>query len=525
VRPRAQAWQIAWIALLALTLVVVLAIRLRLLEVPLERDEGEYAYAGQLLLQGVPPYQLAYNMKFPGTYAAYGLLMAVFGQTTRGVHLGLLLVNAASIALLFLLARRLVGLRAACAAAATYAVLSVSPSVQGFAGHATHFVVLPVLGGALLLLGARERNSLGLLGVSGVLFGLGVLMKQPGAAFVLFAVAVLLSLDSTERLDLRARLMRSSALLAGAALPFALTCLLLWQAGVFPNFWFWTFQYAREYGSQTSLAVGTENFVFAIKYVVGAEALLWVLAGIGTVICVAGWKSGSHKFLLVLLVAGALAVCPGFYFRPHYFILLLPAVALLVGVAANWQPGRFAVIPLLVVAAGLALPLAAHRDFFFKLSPEAASRHAYGLNPFPESVRIAEFLRENSSPDETIAVLGSEPQIPFYANRRSATGYIYTYGLMERHQYAAWMQEEMAREIEAARPKFVVIVSVAASWLRRPDSGETLMDWFKEYSARELEPVGYVGILLPERTEYFLPFADESLTRTETYVTIWQRKL
>ncbi|MBA2431198.1 MAG: hypothetical protein H0V56_03690, partial [Chthoniobacterales bacterium] len=140
-RPRGQALQIGWLALLALTLVVVLAIRVRLLEVPLERDEGEYAYAGQLLLQGVPPYQLAYNMKFPGTYAAYALLMAVFGQTTRGIHLGLLLVNAATIALLFLLARRLVRLPAACAAAATYAVLSVSPSVQGFAGHATHFVV------------------------------------------------------------------------------------------------------------------------------------------------------------------------------------------------------------------------------------------------------------------------------------------------------------------------------------------------------------------------------------------------
>lgn len=37
---------------------------------PLERDEGEYAYAGQLMLQGIPPYQLAYNMKLPGTYAA-----------------------------------------------------------------------------------------------------------------------------------------------------------------------------------------------------------------------------------------------------------------------------------------------------------------------------------------------------------------------------------------------------------------------------------------------------------------------
>src|SRR5689334_3555786 len=81
-----------WFFILA-TLLFVDVIRLRLLDIPLTRDEGEYAYAGQLLLQGVPPYEAAYNMKLPGTYLAYALGMAVFGQTIHGVHLTLLLVN------------------------------------------------------------------------------------------------------------------------------------------------------------------------------------------------------------------------------------------------------------------------------------------------------------------------------------------------------------------------------------------------------------------------------------------------
>ena len=45
-----------------ITLLVVIAflaiVRLRIASVALERDEGEYAYAGQLILQGVPPYRL-----------------------------------------------------------------------------------------------------------------------------------------------------------------------------------------------------------------------------------------------------------------------------------------------------------------------------------------------------------------------------------------------------------------------------------------------------------------------------------
>ena len=66
------------------TILLVVVVRFRLLDLPLERDEGEYAYAGQLMLQGVPPYQLAGNMKFPGTYGAYAIIMAVTGERADG---------------------------------------------------------------------------------------------------------------------------------------------------------------------------------------------------------------------------------------------------------------------------------------------------------------------------------------------------------------------------------------------------------------------------------------------------------
>src|SRR5215471_12871931 len=96
----------AWV-LLGLILLLIISIRVRLREMPLERDEGEYAYAGQLILQGVPPYKEVYNMKLPGTYAAYAIIMAVFGQTPAGIHLGVMLVNVASIILMFLIGRKL----------------------------------------------------------------------------------------------------------------------------------------------------------------------------------------------------------------------------------------------------------------------------------------------------------------------------------------------------------------------------------------------------------------------------------
>ena len=96
-----QGIQLCWWILLAVVVAVVVFIRIHFLAIPLERDEGEYAYAGQLMLQGIPPYQLAYNMKFPGVYAAYALIMAMFGQTSVGIHLGLLILNISSTVVIF----------------------------------------------------------------------------------------------------------------------------------------------------------------------------------------------------------------------------------------------------------------------------------------------------------------------------------------------------------------------------------------------------------------------------------------
>ena len=93
-------------------------------------------------------------------------------------------------------------------------------------------------------------------------------------------------------------------------------------------------------------------------------------------------------------------------------------------------------IPLFLLGVALSLPIFGDKKIFFEVSPVDASRMIYPENPFVESIRIADYLREHTSPNDTIAVLGSEPQIYFYSHRHSATGYIYTYGLMEPQKYA-----------------------------------------------------------------------------------------
>ena len=240
VRPRLFQRHWTW-WFLVLVLVLVAAVRLRLLNFPLERDEGEYAYAGQLMLQGIPPYQLAYNMKFPGTYAAYAVIMALFGQTPAGIHFGVLCLTTLTALMLFWLGKQILDGTAGMVAATFYAVMAASPSMLGLAGHATHFAAFFATAGLCVMWRTRPNGHGLMVMTAGLLFGAAILMKQPAALIALWAaMAFAVTRFRKTETPIGKRLGAVAAFGAGIILPFALCCLVLWRAGVFEKFWFWT---------------------------------------------------------------------------------------------------------------------------------------------------------------------------------------------------------------------------------------------------------------------------------------------
>ncbi len=545
---------------LAFTLLLVVGVRVRLRDMPLERDEGEYAYAGQLILQGVPPYQEAYNMKLPGTYVAYAVIMALFGQTPGGIHLGLALVNAATIILIFLLGRKLLDAVGGAVAALAYALMSLSPNVLGLAGHATHFVVLPAVGGILLLLRAVATRGTRVLMASGILFGLAFLMKQHGIFFGVFAgiflwwsrfgPQFLAGNDRTPRrtaagdgwelppkfrwADVLRDLTRFGT---GFVAPYLLLCLVLWAAGVFPQFWFWTVTYGSRYASAIPLVKAAEMTSATLRAMVGPNILFWLLPWVGAIMM--WWDrrlDADRRFLLTaLLVCSLASISVGFYFREHYFILLLPVLALLIAVAVSRSLrllGRkpslelFLALAVLVVSAlALGAVLIGNGAMWFALSPKRAVEETYGSTVFGDAREAGEFIQRHAAPTARVAVIGSEPEIYFHAHRRAATGHIYVYALMERHPYAAKMQEEMIRQIETGRPDYVVYVQNNLSWLAQPESEKKLLDWWPAYWAANLELVRTIN------TRQGALEIDETKTATETqsgqarnYLLVFKRK-
>ena len=534
VESRSRSRRVAF-ALLALVVLLFAGIRWRLREMPLERDEGEYAYAGQLILQGIPPYELAYNMKLPGTYVAYAAILRTFGETAAGIHVGLLLVNGCTTLLIFFLGRRLYGDLAGATAAASYGLLSTSEGALGLAGHATHFVVLMAVAGLLFLVAARRSKDLKTYFAAGLCMGLAFLMKQPGIVFVIFGAQEVVWRGVKQSSRRRKLAMRLFLYAMGAAIPYLLTCAALYRAGVFEKFWFWTVSYAGQYARSTDLTQGLKYLREVAPDLFFGAPVVWCFAAIGLfALMMERGKGAALSFVVGLLGWSFVGASAGLYYRNHYFILMLPAVCLLAGKAMAWSVEQLAqrvrmnrvrlnTIVAAVFALGWAQALCAQRAIFFEMSPEKIVRHEYGGNPFPEAIEFGKYIREHSEPEARVAVLGSEPEIYFYAQRHSATGYIYTYGLMEEQKFASQMQREMIDEIEKTKPEYLVKVMVPASWLRKANSDTAILYWAEKYIRDEYRLVGVADVAM--ETTYRWDDAAEGYRPLSKYsVYLYKRK-
>jgi hypothetical protein len=514
-------------------ILLVCVVRLRLLDIPLERDEGGYAYMGRMLLNGILPYSEVYDLKPPGTFFVYALILSIFGQTHTGIHLALLFVNIATSILLFLISRRLFNDTAGIVTGSSFLLMTLSPAVHGFWANTEHFILLSAMGGILLMLSAIERDDKKRLFLSGLLLGVSFLIKQHGIFFILFGLIYICRAYLKKRpLHLRDFFLKTGVFIIGIITPYTLTVMLFLIAGNLSKFWFWTFEYASQYASTLTVSQGMKYFKTGATRIIRPNILILLMAVTGLIGIIRDKSIRSNQFFVYgFLFVSFLSILPGLHFLAHYFILLIPAVSLLTGIGVYYimerlQPYKIpAVVTAFIIVIPLIYPVIVQKDFFFKLSPVEVCRAIYGMSPFPESLEVAKYIDKNTDEKDRILVLGSEPQIYFYSKRRSATGYIYMYPLMGPHKFAAKMQEEMISEIESSMPKYTIFVFVSTSWLIRPDSEKLLLSYIQNH-LKKYEQCGIVDIVSPESTIY--KWDDDAVSyspRSLFYISVLRKKI
>ena len=531
-RVKAHKW--VWILLLAIILLTI-TLRIGLLNMPLDRDEGEYAYGGQLILQHLPIYQHLYSMKLPGIYLAYAGILIILGQTHTAIHLGLLLINIATIVAIFFLTKRLINFRSAAVAAASFAVLSANKSLLGLSANSEQFVILPAVVGVLLLLKALDEEIPQMMFCSGLLFGIAFLIKQHGILFAVFGAVYLLVEFLYFRKRENIRLSGKSILLfsLGVIAPYGLTCVFFSFSGEFKKFWFLTFEYAKAYATILPLKMGWTKFKTSALPILRSAFSIWLIAGFGLAALFFDKQIRKRSlFIAMFVLFSFFSICPGFYFRPHYFILFLPATALLSGIGVNAMANTLSLtglrrvknsLPILIVVVCLVISVYQQRKFLFEMTPVQASRSTYGLNPFPEALEVSKFIQLHSTKDDKIAVFGSEPEIYFYTKRISASAYIYMYPLMETHPFALQMQKEMILQIESTKPKHLILTNIPTSWMVQSGSHQLLLKWLVSYLKRYYTLSGYVT-LFNKKTIYHLEPKIKDMPKSPLWIKIFDRK-
>ena len=172
-------------------LLIITTLRFPFLEIPLERDEGSYAYIAQLILDGIPPYTEVYSLYFPGIFIIYTLSFLLFGQTIFAIHFSLLIANLTTIIIIFLIGKKLYDSSTGIISAAAFGLLGLNPYAQGFFSHSEPFTMLFVCSGVYILLLSIDSEKKSLFIWSGFFFGLGILIKQNVLIFIGFPIVIL----------------------------------------------------------------------------------------------------------------------------------------------------------------------------------------------------------------------------------------------------------------------------------------------------------------------------------------------
>jgi 4-amino-4-deoxy-L-arabinose transferase-like glycosyltransferase len=446
----------AWAAIL----LFYIAVRAPLLPVPLDRDEGSYAYAGQALLRGEMPYRDFYDHKPPGLFAVFALAALIFPSTAAGVHAFLHLWMLPALLAVAFLARRIAGGAAALWAAGIFAVAGAAPSVQGFTASSELLGLVPLavsLAGAAHASGRSGRARDWLMIAAGLLAAFAFLIKPP-LALPLLATPLLLRAGGGMRWT------RDTAMwILGGAIAGALAAIVF--APVWSEFWYWNATHNSVYGEQSWFRVG-ERLKQALRMLAPDLVLPLLLAVAGCV-----WAARTrHRYALFLAVFLLLSVVSCFqtgFFYQHYFAQVLVALALAAGAgAAAVVRGRRAT-GLAVAVLVVILPVAARPWYWITPDPVEVSLRILGRQGFEASPHLAAHLRERTRPGDTIWIFGNEPQILFLADRQSATPFLAMYPMM----YAFPRQREFQRvswaAVQAANPAYIV-VSLRRPMMSRP---------------------------------------------------------
>ncbi|MBB1244617.1 glycosyltransferase family 39 protein [Streptomyces durbertensis] len=369
-------------------------------------DEGFLATQARMLAAGGVMYDTVVDRKPPLVPLLYQGAFAVFGDDSLWPLRLLALVSVAATALLLAsIARRRWGDRAGATAAVLCVLASVGLNPEDAQAANFEVFMLPFTAAAMWCADRRRWAA------AGVMVAAAFLTKQTGGAVLL---PVLFLLWRNVPGGGGRRLGALGRTLAGFAAPLVAVGLLFGVGRCL--FWMVT-------GSSSYAAFAGSELHILGRALANTALFAAGCAGLLLPIAVVLRRRVDRRGVLtpdlwVWLTASALGVVTGFHFFGHYYLQLLPPLALLAAgalqlLSTEWL--RVAVVCSVVVCTGFTA-WAAHTA-----RPD-----------LDHSLRVAQAVRERTAPDEKVLLWGMNPEQYWLADRMPASRYL-TAGLLTNY--------------------------------------------------------------------------------------------
>jgi 4-amino-4-deoxy-L-arabinose transferase-like glycosyltransferase len=460
--PAEGAASLGRIALIAAICVIPVVLYLPFLAEPFMRDEGFYAAVAQQMLDGGIPYRDAFDNKPPMIFVWYALSFLMFGETVWAPRLLVSLLLSGTTLLVYLQGRLLFGRQAGLLAALAFA-LSIGLAVFETNANTEYFMLLPLVGSVYCFTLAERNSDTRLYLLSGFLMGFAILTKDT-AVFIL----PLLMLVAVNRMrlesgwsgaTLRALFKPVGGLVLGCGAAGLLTILPFVLTGTFDDMFNALFVYTLDY-------VGVVSWTDRLEAIGKMPVFLFWLAGPWAVLSavavfhLARSRDSGHGLLLIgWVIATVFGIVAAGRFYDHYYVALLPVLALLVplGLRGMQEAGPFSRRAIAVVVALSLVPMLVASGHIY-LQPNADARHTAKYPNDERSVwetqgdQLGAWLAARTSPDDYIYNFGFHSEIYFHADRQSPTRYLFDHPFRAGDQYVA----EALDELNANPPLYIV---------------------------------------------------------------------
>jgi hypothetical protein len=218
-------------------------------------------------------------------------------------------------------------------------------------------------------------------------------------------------------------------------------------------------------------------------------------------------------FGVSLLIFSCLTIVPGYYFYGHYWIQILPGLAMAAGLTYHCIITAFEqkislgklklrYIYLAVFAMITFSHINANKTYYFHPNYELILRQTYGTNPFPEAMEIGNYINANSKPEDNIVLIGSEPQIYFYTKKKAPSRHAYFTAVVTNIPMHKEWQREFVKDTEKAKPRYIVFFNNSFSLMVQPNTDNYVFEWANKYVSENYKPVGLVDMIDGQHSTY-----------------------